>query len=405
MSNSEKIEELNKLKLKINQLSYEEKKKRNLYLKNIANGNIQGPNVGYPSIDKTWLKYQNDDSLSLDIINKSMYQVIKDNNKNNLDAIAIEYFGKKITYREMFEKIEETAKSLKKLNVNEGEIVTMAVPSTPEVIYLFYALNKIGAIANLVDPRTSEEGIINYTKEAKSKLFIAIDVCYEKIKNISRSTDVKKIITVSPSDSLPLPVKAAYKITDKTKVEENDSTVKWNSFLKLGSNENSIEGVFKKDTPAAILHTGGTTGVPKGVMLTNENFNSIANQYKNSGLDLQPDHKFMDIMPPFIAYGIGCGIHMPFMIGMRTLIIPKFEPEKFDSLLLKNKPNHMAGVPSHWENVLKSKKLKHKDLSFLKTPAVGGDSMNIKLEEWNIMHQILLKDMDLLKNVHWQQHV
>lgn len=381
MSNKEQLEALNELKTKIHQLSDEEKRKRNLYLKGLATGDIQGPILGYPSIDKTWLKYQDDKAMNLDIIYKSMYQVIKDNNKDNLDSVAIEYFGNKITYKEMLKKIEETAKSLKKIGVEEGDIVTMAVPSTPEVVYLFYALNKIGAISNMVDPRTSEEGIIDYTNETKSKLFIAIDMCYEKIKNISEKTNVENIITVSPEDSLPFSAKLIYKLANKSKVEESDSTMKWKRFLKLGNNEKNVESVYKKNTPAAILHTGGTTGVPKGVMLTNENFNSIADQYKNSGLDLQKEHKFMDIMPPFIAYGIGCGIHMPFMIGMRTLIIPKFEPEKFDSLLLKNKPNHMAGVPSHWENMVNSKKIKDKDLSFLKTPAVGGDSMNKKLEK------------------------
>ena len=167
----------------------------------------------------------------------------------------------------------------------------------------------------------------------------------------------------------------------KERITEDECHIKWNTFIQKKDevadvNENTESGI-----PVAILHTGGTTGTPKGVMISNESFNTIAYQYKLSGMYLFSGQRFLDIMPPFIAYGIGAGLHMPFVVGMTAILIPKFEPKDFARMIIKMKPNHMAGVPSHWGNILESKEMKNADLSFLITPAVGGDGMNIKLEK------------------------
>ena len=263
------------------------------------------------------------------------------------------------------------------------------MPTTPEVVYLLYAISKLGAIANMIDPRTSKEGIYDYTNEAQSTLFITLDACYKKIKDIKEKTNVKDVVSISAGDSLPHAIYCGYKvgeifeyITDKKeKIVEDDHLMKWGTFIKRGENVTKVEESFDSSAPVSILHTGGTTGTPKGVLLSNDNFNTIAYQYKLSGMHLLPGQRFLDIMPPFIAYGVGAGIHMPFVVGMTSVLVPKFEPEKFAKMIRDLKPNHMAGVPSHWGNVLESKELKGKDLSYLITPAVGGDAMNVKLEK------------------------
>lgn len=346
--------------------------------------------TGKASIDKPWEKYYSEEVRNFEFPKKTLYECIYDNNINHLNRIALEYYGRKITYKELFDGIEKATKSLRVADVKKGDIVTIAMPTTPETVCLFYALSKIGAIGNMVDPRTSAAGIINYTKEAKSKLFISIDLCYDKIKNITEETDVEKIVTISAADSLPLGMNFGYKIgeifncfTGKSiKIPKKDNLMNWNQFIETGKDYKiKIKSNYEKDMPVAILHTGGTTGTSKGVLLSNDNFNAIAYQYKLSGMHLLPGHRFLDIMPPFIAYGIGCGIHMPLVIGMTSIIIPKFDPKNFDKLIRDLKPNHMAGVPSHWGNVINSKKLRNRDLSYLITPAVGGDAMNVKLEQ------------------------
>ena len=345
--------------------------------------------TGYPSIDRPWEKYYSKSVINFEFPKKTMYRCIYDNNKNHLNRIAMEYYGRKFTYGELFEQIDNTAKALVSIGVKKSDIITISMPTTPEAVYLLYAISKIGAIANMIDPRTSKEGIIDYTNEAKSKLFVTIDACYGKVKDIYSNTSVENIISISAGDSLPYGVYCGYKIGEvfeyitkkKEIIRENEHLMKWNTFINKGKKEYELDENFDSAVPVAILHTGGTTGTPKGVVLSNDNFNTIAYQYKISGMHLLPGHRFLDIMPPFIAYGVGAGLHMPFVVGMTSILVPKFEPDKFAKMIRDLKPNHMAGVPSHWGNVLESKILKNVDLSYLITPAVGGDAMNINLEK------------------------
>ena len=345
--------------------------------------------TGYPSIDRPWEKYYSNSVLNFDFPKTTMYRCIYNNNAKCQNRIAMEYFGRSFSYRELFVQIDNTAKALVALGVKKSDIITIAMPTTPETVYLIYAISKIGAIANMIDPRTSKEGIYQYTREAKSKLFVTIDVCYKKIRGITKKTDIDTIISVSAGDSLPVSMYCAYKTSElfefathkKEKIVENESLLKWDTFIKRKDEVTEIEENKDGTLPVAILHTGGTTGTPKGVVLSSECFNTIAYQYKLSGMHAFPGQRFLDIMPPFIAYGVGAGLHMPFVVGMTSILVPKFEPKKFPEMIKKLQPNHMAGVPSHWGNVLESKVLKNVDLSYLITPAVGGDAMNLALEK------------------------
>lgn len=345
--------------------------------------------TGYPSIDRPWEKHYSEEVREFTVPKNTMYRCIYNANKGHMNRIAMEYFGRKFTYEELFDGIDKAAKSLTALGVKKGDIITVAMPTTPEVVYLMYAISKIGAVANMIDPRTSKEGIYDYTNEAESTIFVTIDACYKKISDIREKTNVEKVISISAGDSLPYAVYCGYKVAEifeyltnkKEKVIENENIIKWATFIKKGNEVDYVEENTESNIPVAILHTGGTTGTPKGVMLSNDNFNTIAYQYKLSGMHLLPGHRFLDIMPPFIAYGVGAGLHMPFVVGMTSILVPKFEPEQFAKMIRDLKPNHMAGVPSHWGNVLESRELKGVDLSYLITPAVGGDAMNVKLEK------------------------
>ncbi len=342
--------------------------------------------TGKASIDQPWLKYYSKEVIESPFPEMTIYDYIYSANKDHLDMVALEYFGRKITYGELFDNIEKTAKALKNYGIKKDDIVSISMPTTPEAVYLFYALAKLGAVSNMIDPRISEQGIKDYINEVNSTLLFVIDVAYGKIKKIVKDTNLDKVVTISPADSLPLALNLGYKAKQFFKSNtlnlKNEECIKWGDFIKTGKEyKGKTTEEYKKDTPVTIVHTGGTTGTPKGVLLSNDNLNALAYQFKVSGMDLQRGHRFLDIMPPFIAYGVGNGLHMPLVVGMETILIPAFDPKKFDELILKQRPNHMAGVPTHWENVINSKKMVNKDLSFILTPGIGGDSMNLNLEE------------------------
>ena len=337
--------------------------------------------TGYPSIDKPWLKYYSEEALNAKLPACTIYDYLYESNKDYRGRTALNYFGRKITYGELFENIEKAARALKQNGVGKGSIVTVLMPTLPETVYLFYALGKIGAIGNMVDPRTSAEGIRDYIQEVGSELLIAVDVVLPKTADILSKTTIKKVLVISPADSLPPVLRTLYKMKQGKRPRVYDACISWKSFIAEGAAYTGTTSAgYEKNRPVVIVHTGGTTGHPKGVLLTNDNLNISAYQCIISGLDFQRKHTWLNIMPPFIAYGVGNGLHLPLIVGMEVILIPQFDPNKFDELLLKHKPNHMTGVPSHYGNIINSQTLKNKDLSYLIAPIVGGDSMNIDLE-------------------------
>ena len=353
--------------------------------------------TGKPSIDKPWTKWYSKEVLESSLPECTCYDYIFKDLKGYENRIALNYFGQVITYKQLKEKIDKTVLALLSYNVKEGDIVSIAMPSTPESVVLFYALNKIGAISNMIDPRTSVEGIIDYINEANSSLFFAVENMIEKVDGIVKNTKLTNTIIISPTTSLPLGMQLGAKALDifssmrsktnphmlkKHMIKQNYEN--WENFYKHSDYIDSKQikyPEYQKNKTAVIVHTGGTTGKAKGVMLTNDNINCASYQCENAGYDFKPYHNWLNIMPPFIAYGVGNGLHLPLACKMEVILIPQFNPDEFADLLLEYKPNHMTGVPSHFGHLLENKKLKDADLSFILAPTVGGDKMEISLEE------------------------
>lgn len=159
--------------------------------------------TGYPSIDKPWLRYYKEEAINAPLPECTIYGYLYENNKDYTYRTALNYFGRKISYGQLFRNIELTARALKSNGIDRGSIVTILTPTLPETVYLFYALGKIGAIANMVDPRTSAEGICDYIQEVNSELLVVVDAALPKIQEVLAQTNVKKILVISPADSLP----------------------------------------------------------------------------------------------------------------------------------------------------------------------------------------------------------
>lgn len=334
--------------------------------------------TGYPSVDKPWMKYYSNDAIHSEMPRCTAYDYLWESNKDFLSNTALSYLGNSISFSDLFSNIEKVALAFQKMGIKAGDIVVFTTVTTPEIIYSFYALSRLGAISNMVDPRTSADGIKEYIKEVNARLLVALDIALPKIEEAIKGTSIERVIVVSPADSLKKFLKILYKIKNPT-IKTCENITLWKDFLASGKGILNEEP-YKEDRCCLIVHTGGTTGSPKGVMLSNENLNALVCQSILTEIDMQRIHTWMDIMPPFIAYGIGMGIHLPLVIGMKTYLVPSFDPQKFDELLLKYKPIHMVFVPSYWGTIINSRKLKNKDLSFIIAPTVGGDSMDINLE-------------------------
>ncbi len=377
-------------KKKISKLNETQKKIREIELRELAKGEKQGPLTGYPSIDKVWLKHYSYSECNTTFLKMNMKQLLFSKNINNLDNIAINYYGNKISYKELFNNIENAKKSFKELGVKAGDVVSIAAPFIPETIYSIYAINALGGVVNLVDPRVPSEKFLNYFKGSNTKFLVAFNACIKKIKEIEKESNIEKTILISSSNSLPNPLKIIATIKEKTKnnVKLNkDKYLSWNNFLKLGKNKSYVmDNEYEENKPAIIVYTSGTSGEPKGAISSNESFNNIAiSQDISLRLKTKLGDKFLLIMPPFIAYGIAIGMHGQLCRGQELIMVPSFnidnEKQMLGDLVKKYKPQTIMGVPAFMSDLTLHPKMQNMDLSFLKTVIVGGDSMIPSAEE------------------------
>lgn len=334
-----------------------------------------------PSVAKPWMKYYSAEAAEAPIPACTVYQYLKKVNQDRQEEPAIDYYGKKISYGTLFENIEQAANSFTALGVKRGDIVSFLSVAVPECIASIYAINKIGATANTIDPRLDVDSIRRMVIESGSEIFVVIDVAWPKVAKIIGDIGQKKIIVQSAARSLPFIKKTALKIKVRTKIPYDEKILSWDEFLKAGEGVKAEEAPYVGDATVAIAYTGGTTGFPKGVMLTNDSMNAVAHNFKYAGLLTAPGDRFLGIIPVFTSYGMVCGLHMPLTMGFTLIPIPKFVPPTLGKLVRTMRPNHMISTPAFYEMMMDSKAMKNFDLSFLITMGSGGDTMNEGLEK------------------------
>ncbi len=333
--------------------------------------------TGYPSIDKPWLKYYSAEAINAALPECTIYEYLWEKNKGHLDDIALNYFGKKITYGDLFENIDKTASAFSAIGVKSGDIVTGIAPSLPEVIYSFYAINKIGAISNWIDPRTDPTTIYSNLVGTKTKVLLILDNFYEGFSSILGKLSIHTI-TFSTKDSLPLILKAAMKLKKTT---AHEGTMSYQELLEKRCGTMAKKEPFTPNKPALLEYTGGTTGISKAVMLSNENVNAVVEQYRRCGTHLERKQTWLTVAFPFTAYSLICSQHLPLCSGMVLYLCFDLELEKIERLLLKHRLNHMANTPVMWEHLINSKRARKTDFSFLLDPTVGADTLDVEKEK------------------------
>lgn len=325
-----------------------------------------------------WYKYYGKNN-KISYPDLTIYELIEKTAKTYPSYYAYEYYGKKVTYSEFIIKIKRTASALMELGVKEGDVVTICMPNTPVAIITFYAVNMIGAISSMVHPLSSKNEIEFYLNESKSKYILTIDLVYDKVSQIVNKTDVEKIIVSSVSDDMSPTKYALYWFFSgrKNKIVKDEKAIFYKELLNMATYDSEFSGIKrKKDDKAIILYSGGTTGSPKGIVLSNLNFNALAMQLQFAITTelAKPGGSNLAILPIFHGFGLGVSIHTGLYIGIKIVLVPDFSPRKFGSLLKKYNPNFLIGVPTLYEALLKTK-LGKNDLSHLTCCVSGGDVM------------------------------
>lgn len=333
-------------------------------------------------LENSWDKYYKKDQRNITIPDISIYDYFERTTLNREYQTAINYFGVKTSFIELIRKIDICAKALVSSGVREDDVVTICLPNVPEAIIAFYAVNKIGAIASMLHPLSSEEEIKDSLIKTNSVFLFLHNQTLECVKNIIKKTKVYKTIVVSPKDSMPPLLSLGYYLTQDIKLpteKNSEMFISWQDFITKGEKyHNNVFIRRKKESDAIILHSGGTTGTPKNIVLTNSNVNAIMEQAKIDFDDLGVEDSFLSILPMFHCFGLIVNILCPLMFGSTVILIPRFDAKRFDKLIRRYNPTVLSGVPTLFEALIKNPYMKDIDMSNIKYVVSGGDTLTIE---------------------------
>ena len=323
--------------------------------------------------------------MHLEYFQGTMFEAVEKVAEKYPNNVAFDFMGKSTTYKKLVQQVNACARSLRTIGVRQGDRVTIAMPNCPQSIYMFYAVNLIGAVANMIHPLSAEKEIEFYLNASESVTAITLDQFYSKFESIRERTQVVNIIIASVKDELSQPVKAGYMLTEGRKVQKIPSdapVIRWHDFMRLGRHCFYNYKVQRDaDDPAVILYSGGTTGTTKGIVLSNMNFNALGQQVIAANPMFKPGDKMLAAMPLFHGFGLGVCIHTMLSQGGRCILVPRFTAKSYAKLIVKYKCNFIAGVPTLYEALLRLPSMEGADLSCLKGVFSGGDSLSIELKK------------------------
>lgn len=334
-----------------------------------------------------WLKYFGDMPAHLDYPKGSMYEAVRESaiTKKKMNSVAYEFQGKKTNYKQFLNKIEVLGKAYKSIGIDEGDMVTVCMPNTPQGVDTFYALNRIGAVPAMIHPLSAVGEIAFYINSTQSKAVLVVDLFYEKVlEALKQVKHPVKVVVAHIKDELPFPLNMLYPLTVKKKPaplpKDNKNVIDWSDFISGGKKVKLSDKFPKAEDTAVILFSGGTTGTSKGIKLTNLNMNALAAQVAaNAGFTMEGLRMF-SVMPLFHGFGLGVGIHTALMASGTCIIIPQFTIKTYARDVKKYKPNVIVGVPTLYEALLRSEGFDF-DLSFLRGMFCGGDSLSVELKK------------------------
>lgn len=354
-------------------------------MKNIVN---ESGKLVFPipeGVDIPWESQVGDIPLTLEYSNCSIYEKLEEIAGKYPNNVAFSFMGKNTTYRQLIRNVNDCAKSLKTIGVRENDRVTIAMPNCPQAIYMLYAVNLVGAVANMVHPLSAEKEIENYLNMSKSVTVVTLDQFYNKIEAIRENTSIVNVIIARIKDELSKPIKAGFMLTDGRKIQKipyDAPVIQWPQFMKLGRACNWNYKVKRKpEDVAAILYSGGTTGTTKGIELTNLNFNALSEQVVAANPMFRPGDKMLAAMPLFHGFGLGVCIHTMLSQGGSCILVPRFTAKSYAKLITKHRCNFIAGVPTLYEALLRLPSMEKADLSCLKGVFSGGDSLSVELKK------------------------
>ena len=318
----------------------------------------------------------------------TMFQMVERMAQMYPDDYAYDFYGRKTSYRTFLQQILQAARAFTALGIRRDDTVTICMPNTPQALVCFYALNRIGAVSNMVHPLSAEKEITFYLNLSGSRMILTMDMFYENVLAAVRKADQPvTILTARMQNELPPHLAAGYLVKRGRPYmkyplsDRQDMT--WTRFLRYGRQTIELPPcVYDTQHTSVILYSGGTSGTPKGICLSDLNFNACALQAVDA-IQIPFGHgmTMLSCMPMFHGFGLGINIHLILIHGACCILMPSFSTKSYADMLIKKQPNLIAGVPTIFEALLHMPELDGKDLSCLHGMFCGGDSLSVELKK------------------------
>ena len=331
---------------------------------------------------KPWLKFYQHVPQNIDYPRVTMYEAVRQSADRSLDSIAYDFLDYTSTYRQFVSEIDKCADALAAIGLKKGERITISMPTSPQGIICFYAANKLGAVSSMIHPLSTIKEIEFYLNVAKSRFVLTLDAFYSKFKDLKGTTPLETIILSRIPDYLGPLKRIGFNLTKGRQIPKvpSDPMVKWWKDLMNGNYPPAPQAQMDTDEMAVILYSGGTTGVPKGIMLSNMNFISEGMQV-SKWAELCDADSILAILPIFHGFGLGVCINACFMGGGKSILVPQFTAETVAQIIKSKKPSFVIGVPTLFDALSLNPKMHKTDLSCLRATFSGADSLPRPVKE------------------------
>ncbi|MGO9017020.1 MAG: AMP-binding protein [Syntrophobacteraceae bacterium] len=320
---------------------------------------------------KPWLKFYGDTPKTIDYPRVTMYEAVLQTVEQFPDRTAYDFLDHEVTYRQFADQIDSLANALAALGMKKGDRITVAMPTCPQGIICFYAANKLGMVASMIHPLSTAKEIEFYLNVSKSTVALCLTDHFDKFNEVKENTPLKTIILTGLKDQLPGSSKP-----ELPESSDGFKIVSWKDLLN-GPYPAVPKVPMGTDEMAAILYSGGTTGHPKGIMLSNYNFITegiMAFAFRTPSQREQPII-IVAGLPIFHGFGLGICCNAVFMNGGTSILVPIFTPDILADIIVRKRPNTVTGVPTLYDALTRSPVLQNADLSCLQSTTVGADTL------------------------------